>query len=125
MGSDHEGVTYGTDAGPGCLPWECGLPCCTPEQAGHTNCRGTWASKAASSVSPGASTLNRCICWTAAGVLAWGPLAMQPWGPCGNGFPTPSVHGQTWDKSGPFVDVSCLLSFFSATSNTYPMSALC
>ena len=41
---------------------------------------------------------------------AGGPLACSP-GVLRNGA-QPSVHGQTWNKSGPFVDVSCLLSIF-------------
>lgn len=53
---------------------------------------------------------------------AGGPLACP--GVLRNGA-QPSVYGQIWDKFGPFVEVSCLLSIFSAASNTYPMSALC
>ena len=128
MGSDQQGVTHGTDAGPDCLPvGSVGLPCCTPGGAGHTNCRGTRASKAASSVSPGAPTPSRCFCWTAAGVLGRGPLGMQPRGPQKWGStlcPQPNM-GQVWPFCGSQLSTFHFFFFFSATSNTYPMSALC
>ena len=111
MGSDQQGVTHGTDAGPDCLPvGSVGLPCCTPGGAGHTHCRGTRASKAASSVCPGVPLLVDASVGQLQVFWAGGPLACSP-GVLRNGA-QPSVHGQTRDKSGPFVEVSCLLSFF-------------
>ena len=127
MGSDQQGVTHGTDAGPDCLPvGSVGLPCCTPGGAGHTHCRGTRASKAACSVCPGAPTPSRCFCWTAAGVLGRGPLGMQPRGPQKWGStlcPRPNT-GQVWPFCGSQLSTFHFF-FFPATSNTYPMSALC
>lgn len=115
MGSDQQGVTHGTDAGPDCLPvGSVGLPCCTPEGAEHTNCRGTRASKAASSVSPGAPTPSRCFCWTAAGVLGRGPLGMQPRGPQKWGStlcPQPNM-GQVWPFCGSQLSTFHFFFFF-------------